>query len=197
VEDPVVTLAKQLRSLERMLVDATQRYNRRACPRELETISRLIDPARRLFDQLCALVPTSAVGAAELIKIAVLRLPAEYSRYEKHLHEIAERLSRGQRDHADLVWLRALQSALLEKMLKNDSCKIALLLASAIAGISRPTIVPARGTKSRSRAGKKRSSRLSQLETQLEDGLRSDASSLEPRNLPHPAVYAALPPWAY
>jgi hypothetical protein len=179
-----------------MLADATQRYNRRACPRELETISRLIDPTRRVFDQLCALVPTSAVGAAEMIKIAMSRLPAEYSRYEKHMHDIAERLSRGQRDHADLVWLRALEAALVERMPKTNSCKIASLIASAIAGISRPVIVPARRTKSRSRAGTKLS-RLTQLETQLEDGLRSNASSLERRSLPHPSVYAALPPWAY
>jgi hypothetical protein len=169
VEDLVVTLAGRLRSLESALLNATQRFNRRACPQELETIGRLIGRIREVFGQLCAHVPTSAAGAAELIKIAVLQLPAEYSRYEKRLHEIAERLSRGDRDHADLVWLRALESAFLEKARGNDSSKLESLIASAIAGISRPTLVPAKGKKSRSRPETKRF-RHAQLENR--DGAR-------------------------
>ena len=79
---------------------------------------------------------TSAPGAGELIRIAADRLPFAQGRYASHLYRIAERLCAGERQPADLVWLRALAEALDEEpdASKGASNRTARLLAQAVKG---------------------------------------------------------------
>ncbi len=52
------------------------------------------------------------LGASEMVRMAARRLPFSFSRYSSHFDEVADRLSAGRREHADLVWLRAMRAAL-------------------------------------------------------------------------------------
>jgi predicted ATPase len=139
--DPVVLLAEDLRMAETALAKATRIYRTDGLAQEGELVTMLLGRVRRLFGELLETVPTSAIGAAELVGMAAQRLPFSYARYAAHLHEIAERLAMGQRLHSDLVWLRALQAALVDGVCGKDGDKIAPLLNLAIMGASRPIIV--------------------------------------------------------
>ena len=86
-------------------------------------------------------VPTSALGAAQLVSMAARRLPYSYSYYAAHLHRIADRLSNGQHTHSDLVWLRALHAALADGVCGKDGYMIKPLLNLAIVGASRPVTI--------------------------------------------------------
>jgi hypothetical protein len=139
--DPVVLLAEDLRTAEAALTKATQNYNGHGRREDGELVILLLDRIKRLSCELFETVPTSALGAAELIGMAARRLPFTYSRYATHLHEIADRLYMGQRAHSDLVWLRALQAALVDGMCGKDGDKVAPLLNLSILGASRPVMV--------------------------------------------------------
>lgn len=139
--DPVVLLAEDLRTSEAALTKATEIYKTLHRREDGELVNLLLGRINRLFSDLCETVPTSALGAAELIGMAARRLPFSYSRYISHLHEIAERLFMGQRTHSDLIWLRALEAALADGLCGKDGDKIAPLLNLAIVGASRPVMV--------------------------------------------------------
>jgi hypothetical protein len=139
--DPVVLLTEELRSIELALSKATQIYNRSGLRQDGEVVNMLLIRTKRLFDELFETVPSSALGAAEIIGIAAQRLPFSHARYAAHLHTIADRLSMGQRNHCDLVWLRAMQAALMEGLCGKDGGRIACMLSLAIQGASRPVMV--------------------------------------------------------
>ena len=139
--DPVILLAEDLRSTEAALDKATQIYARDHRREDGELVNLLLGRLKRLYHEVCQTVPTSALGAAELVRMAARRLPFSYARYAAHLHEIADRLAAGSRLHADLVWLRALEAALSEGVCGKDGGTIAPWLHLAVAGASRPVMV--------------------------------------------------------
>lgn len=139
--DPVVLLAEELRSLESALDETSRRYFREHRKEDGEMVNFLIARLRRLHGDTLKTVPTSVLGAAELVRIAARHLPFSHSRYATHLQEIADRLSMGRKHHADLVWLRALQAALDEGLCGRDGDAIAPWLNLAVIGASRPVMV--------------------------------------------------------
>lgn len=139
--DPIILLAEDLRSTEAALDKATQIYFKEHRREDGELVNLLLARMKRIYHELCETVPTSALGAAELVRMAARRLPFSHSRYATHLHEIADRLSFGRRNHSDLVWLRAFQAALGEGVCGKDGNTIAPLLNLAVMGAARPVMV--------------------------------------------------------
>ena len=139
--DPVVLLIEDLCSTEAALEKAAQLYARERRRTDGELVSLLLDRVKRIFSELHETVPTSAIGAAELVRMAAKRLPFSYSRYATHLHGIADRLAMGRRQHTDLVWLRALQAALIDGVCGESGDSIVPWLSLAVLGASRPIIV--------------------------------------------------------
>jgi hypothetical protein len=139
--DPVVMLAEELRMAESALDKATQIYNRDGKHIHGELVNVLLAKVKRLFSELFETEPSSALGAAELVRIASQRLPFAYSRHAAQLHEIADRLGAGQRKLSDLVWLRAMRAALSDGFFGKDGEKTARLLGLAISGARRPVMV--------------------------------------------------------
>jgi hypothetical protein len=139
--DPVIVLAEELRSTEATLRDAAKDYARGNCSERVDTIQRLLFSMKDLNRQLSETVPTSALGAAELIRLVIQRLPLSHARYADHFSEVAQRLQSGQRTHADLVWLRAMQMSLRGSGRGDSDPQAALLLCSVIVGAARPVLV--------------------------------------------------------
>jgi hypothetical protein len=139
--DPVILLVEELRSVELALSTATQTYRRTSQREDGEVINLLLGKLKLLFGELFETMPTSSAGAAELIDIAAQRLPFTYARFAAQLHNVADRLSQGRRDHSDLVWLRAMQAALLEGLCGEEGRKMATLLDLAIRGAARPVMI--------------------------------------------------------
>ena len=139
--DPVVMLTEELRAAESALDKATQIYNRDGKQMHGELVNVLLAKVKRLFAELFETEPTSAIGAAELVRFAAQRLPFAYARHAAQLHEIADRLAAGQRKLSDLVWLRAMRAALSEGFFGREGERTASLLDLAIAGARRPVMV--------------------------------------------------------
>ena len=139
--DPVVMLAEELRTAESALDKATRIYNHDGKQMHGELVNVLLAKVKRLFAELFETEPSSALGAAELVRLAAQRLPFAYARHAAQLHEIADRLAAGQRKLADLVWLRAMQAALNDGYFGREGEKTARLLNLAIAGARRPVMV--------------------------------------------------------
>lgn len=139
--DPVILLSDDLRATEAALEKATQIYGKSHRREDGELVNLLLGRMKRLYSEIFETVPTSVLGAAELVRMAARRLPFAYSRYAAHLHEIADRLSTGRKVHSDLVWLRALNAALGDGLCGNDGNTIAPWLNLAVTGASRPVMV--------------------------------------------------------
>jgi hypothetical protein len=139
--DPTILLAEDFRSTEAALDKATQLYFKEHRREDGELVNLLLARVKSLYHDLCETVPTSALGAAELVRMSARRLPFSHSRYSTHLHEIADRLSMGRRNHSDLIWLRAFQAALGEGICGEDGNTMAPLLNLAITGAARPVMV--------------------------------------------------------
>lgn len=139
--DPVILLAEDLRTTETALDRATKLYSRERRREDGELVNMLLERMKRLYNDIYETVPTSALGAAELVRMAARRLPFAYSRYASHLHDIAERLSDGRRLHSDLIWLRALEAAFLDGACGKDGGAIAPWLHLAVMGAARPVLV--------------------------------------------------------
>jgi len=84
-------------------------------------------------------MPTSALGAGELVRLAAQRLPFSLARYADHFNQIADRLGAGRREHSDLVWLRSMRAALRNG--GQQGVRAAPLLQLAIAGAARPVVI--------------------------------------------------------
>jgi hypothetical protein len=139
--DPVVMLAEELRATELALRKAVRRYELDQVRQNGETVNTLLAALKSLYHDIGETVPTSAMGAGEMVRLAAQRLPFSLSRYTAHFHKVADRLGQGRRDHADLVWLRAMRDALKGGACGEQGLKAAPLLALAIEGASRPVVV--------------------------------------------------------
>ena len=93
-----------------------------------------------LRHQLLNTIPTSAMGAAELIRYAADMLLPAFARHAGHLRRIADRFSAGQRLLADICWLRQMARA-VEAGLCGDPGGADKLLDHAIQGATIPVIV--------------------------------------------------------
>jgi len=139
--DPVVLLAEELRATETLLRQAVRLYELDHLQANGEKVNALLTAIKSLYRDIAETVPTSALGAAEMIRMAAQRLPFAMARYTTHFHEVAERLSAGRREHGDLVWLRAMRSSLKGGQGGESGQKAAPLLSLALAGASRPVVV--------------------------------------------------------
>jgi len=139
--DPVVVLAEELRATEAALRHAVRRYEKNQAHENGEAVNMLLDSLKGLYRDIAETIPTSAMGASEMVRLAAQRLPFSLSRYVGHFHEVADRLSEGRREHADLVWLRAMRAALKGGACGDQGLKAAPLLSLAIAGAARPVVV--------------------------------------------------------
>jgi hypothetical protein len=139
--DPVVVLADELRATEKALRSAVRRYELDQVQENGEKVNTLLAELKSLYRDIAETPPTSALGAAEMVRLAAQRLPFALSRYTSHFHEVADRLAQGRREHADLVWLRAMRAALKGGACGEQGMKAAPLLTLAIEGASRPVVV--------------------------------------------------------
>jgi len=139
--DTVISLVEELHCVELALSKATQTYRYTNQREDGEVVNLLLEKLKRLFGELFETMPNSAAGAAELIDITAKWLPFSYAGLADHLHNVANRLSQGRRDHGDLVWLRAMRAALLEGLCGEEGCKMANLLDLAIRSAARPVMI--------------------------------------------------------
>ncbi len=137
--DPVVRLAEELRATERSLRSAIRRYEADRSNKNGEAVNALLASIKSLHRELGQTVPTSALGASELVRMAAQRLPFSLARYADHFNQVADRLSRGRREHSDLVWLRAMRATLRGG--EQQAAKAVPLLQLAIAGAARPVVI--------------------------------------------------------
>jgi hypothetical protein len=139
--DPVVVLAEELRATEKALRTAVRRYELDQVQENGEKVNTLLAALKSLYRDIAETAPTSAMGAGEIVRLAAQRLPFSLSRYTSHFHEVADRLGQGRREHADLVWLRAMRAALKGGACGEQGLKAAPLLGLAISGASRPVVI--------------------------------------------------------
>lgn len=139
--DPVLLLAHALRENEKSLVAACKLQNTDYCPARAAVIVETLQHVRALYGELIETAPTSAMGSAELIRIAAQRLPFSHARYACHLDVIAGRLAAGKRLHPDLVWIRALADALAGAAPDRELGRTVTLLLTAIRGAAMPVLV--------------------------------------------------------
>jgi hypothetical protein len=137
--DPVVLLAEELRATEQALRTAVRRYELDRSQASGETVNALLASIKKLHRELTQTQPTSALGASELVRMAAQRLPFSLARYADHFNQVADRLSTGRREHSDLIWLRAMRSALRSG--GQQGVKAVPLLQLAIAGAARPVVI--------------------------------------------------------
>ena len=139
--DPVVLLAEELRAAETALHAAVKHYEKDHLRENDKKVNTLLTSIKSLYRDIAETVPTSALGAAEMIRLAAQRLPFSMARYANHFHEVADRLGAGRREHADLIWLRAMRAALKDGQGGEQGLKAGPLLSLALAGASRPVVV--------------------------------------------------------
>ncbi len=139
--DPVVVLVEELRATESALRNAVHRYELDQAQENGEAVNNLLASLKSLYRDIGETIPTSAMGASEMVRLAAQRLPFSLSRYVSYFHEVADRLGEGRREHADLVWLRAMRAALKGGACGEQGLKAAPLLGLAIAGAARPVVV--------------------------------------------------------
>jgi hypothetical protein len=139
--DPVVGLMEELRAAE-LEMDAACKQNAKAyCRDRAERINAMLGKVKGLYGDILNTPPTSTLGASIVIRIVAGRMPFAHARYGDHLHRIADRLERGERAHADLVWLRAIAEALPNAGAGKAGAHLGLLITRAIGGIARPVVV--------------------------------------------------------
>ncbi len=131
--DPVIVLAEELRSAESTV--------RTACERQEEALTVLMARAFSLYKELTETVPTSALGAGELICLAATNLTSADGIYAAKMREIADRLMSGLRLQADLIWLREMAAAMAQGLCGERGRNSAPLLKLAVRGAARPILV--------------------------------------------------------
>jgi hypothetical protein len=132
--DPVILLAEELRVVEEALRVAT-------CERRHDIAHCLLLQVRLLRNCLADSAPTSALGAGELLRLAVEYLPRRQALYSGHMLEIAARWTEGGRSLDDMIWLRAIADALETGAGGEHGPRAARLVRSALAGASRPVLI--------------------------------------------------------
>ncbi|HWM60964.1 MAG TPA: hypothetical protein VNN98_02380 [Rhizomicrobium sp.] len=139
--DPVVFLAEELRTAESALHAAVKLYEKDHLQQNGEKVNALLTSIKNLYRDIAETMPTSALGAAEMIRLAAQRLPFSMARYTTHFHDVADRLGAGRREQTDLIWLRAMRSALKSGQGGEQGQRAAPLLSLALAGAARPVVV--------------------------------------------------------
>jgi hypothetical protein len=139
--DPVLVLADELRATEAALRAAMKQYEKNHEDKSGEAIDSLLNAVKTLRRDIFKTVPTSALGAAELVRMVAQYLPFTFATYTKHFHEVADRLGVGQRRHDDLVWLRSMRAALAGGICSDVGVKFAPLLELALLGAARPVVI--------------------------------------------------------
>ncbi len=139
--DPVILIMERIRRAESDLRVESKLNSLNYSSARADLINTILMRIRVLYGELTQTVPTSSLGAAELIRIAAHRLPFSHARYACHLERVAERLGAGQRIHNDLVWLRALADALRAGEPDDRNDRTAAILALAIRGAAQPVLV--------------------------------------------------------
>jgi hypothetical protein len=139
--DPVLVLIEELRSAEKSLHCATKLYERNRCREHGEAVNLLLANLKSLNSELHETMPTSTLGAAALLGLVTERLPFSHARYADHFMEVARRFGAGIRQHADLVWLRAMQATFVSHADGEPACRVGVLLHLAIFGAARPVMV--------------------------------------------------------
>ena len=137
--DPVVFLAEELRATESALRTAVRRYELDQVQENGERVNTLLAALKSLYRDIAETAPTSALGAGEMVRLAAQRLPFSLARYADHFNQVADRLSIGRREHSDLIWLRAMRSALRSG--GQQGVRAVPLLQLAIAGAARPVVI--------------------------------------------------------
>lgn len=132
--DPVVELAERLRNAEQKLHNERVRCNPVCCREVVAEISALNE---RLYEA----VPTSALGAAELLERVAAALDDTSRLCAWRLREVASRLGSGERSLDDLTFLRRLLPQFLRQLYGDDGLVVAPMLAAAIEGAARPVLI--------------------------------------------------------
>jgi hypothetical protein len=139
--DPVLLLADELRATEAALRTAMKRYEKDHERDNADAVGTLLDSVKTLRRDIFQTPPTSALGAAELIRLIARWLPFSFTTYITRFHDVADRLAAGQRRQEDLIWLRSMRAALAGGICGEVGIKFAPLLALALQGAARPVIV--------------------------------------------------------
>lgn len=139
--DPVILLIEEIRKVGSDMRAQCKRNAQRHSQEGTDSINRLRQRISKLYADLVETVPTSCLGASELVHIASRRLIFSHAHHAFHLERIAERLGAGQRKHSDLIWLRAMIRALEAGKPDDRSGRIAALLALAIKGAAQPILI--------------------------------------------------------
>lgn len=132
--DPVVVLAEELRSAEHTVRTAREKN-------EDDTLTCLLARTVSLYNEIRETVPTSALGAGELVGLAAANLASIDSAYAKQMRDTANRLRSGVRQQGDLIWLRMMAVELAEGRFGEIGRSTAALLYLAIRGAARPIVV--------------------------------------------------------
>jgi hypothetical protein len=132
--DPVVELADKLRMAEQKLHDDRIRRDPILCRQAVAEISALNE---RLYDA----VPTSAVGAAELLERIAAALDETSKLCAWRLRQIANRLGCGERSLDDLVFLRRLLPQFSRRLYGDEGFVVAPMLGAAIEGAAQPVLI--------------------------------------------------------
>jgi hypothetical protein len=135
--DPVIIVAEKLRSAAQALEVLASRNRESYSDAGVNAINILVQRVLGLNDELYRIEPTSARGAAELLRVVATRLPGSHANYAAPLREVAGRLAGGKRQHDDLVWLRSVAHALRDGATRT----LVRLLELSIRGAARPVLI--------------------------------------------------------
>lgn len=138
--DPVILLVHEQRAVRQALAAARTKSDGRSQDDRCAHLKDLQIQAESLHNRLLQTVPTSPIGAAELIWLAADMLPAAYGLYAARMRQIVSRLNIGQRTLADLQWLRKMANAVADGQC-GDAGDAAALLLLALHGAAIPLVV--------------------------------------------------------
>ena len=132
--DPVVVLAEELRNAEHTARAARARN-------EDEHLTCLLARTVSLYNEISETVPTSALGAGELVCLAAANIASIDPRRSSQLQETAGRLKSGIRRQDDLIGLRKTAADFADSRFGEIGRSSAMLLHLAVRGAARPVIV--------------------------------------------------------
>lgn len=138
--DPVILLVHEQRAVRRAMAAARSNRDGLSESDRCAHIRDLQIQTDKLRERMLQTVPTSPLGAAELIWIAADMLPAACALHAARLRQIVSRLSTGQRTLADLQWLRQMANAVTDGLC-GDTGDAGSLLQLAVHGAAIPLVV--------------------------------------------------------